>query len=127
MRSTSVPKSRYLSVLATSVLVLVAFAVASCQAPQNRFNYDKDGTPKKKPKYPKCAMLQQPGGDTFAKALEVALGTFAFITPAAASTTMEEDLPLFRQNTSMFEQNNPILLAGDSGGSGGELQHFNCP
>ena len=120
MRSTSVPKSRHLSVLATSVLVLVAFGVASCEAPRNRFNYDDDGTPKKKPKYPKCATLQQPGGNAVATALEVALGTFAFITPAAASTTMEDDLPLFKQN-------NAILLAGDSGGSGGELQQFRCP
>tara|TARA_R110002020_G_scaffold19062_8_gene66315 strand:+ start:2315 stop:2614 length:300 start_codon:yes stop_codon:yes gene_type:complete len=92
--------------------LLVAFGVASCEAPKNRFDYDDDGTPKKKPKYPKCATLQQPGGNVVVTALE-ALGTFAFITPAAAATSTEEDLPLFPRGAA-------ILLAGDSGGGGGE-------
>ncbi|KGF69871.1 hypothetical protein LL06_08615 [Hoeflea sp. BAL378] len=117
MRSPSVPKSRYLSVLATSVLVLVALGVASCEAPKNRFDYDDDGTPKKKPKYPKCATLQQPGGNVVVTALE-ALGSFAFITPASASTAIEEDLPL-------LPRGDAILMAGDSGG-GGELIRNPC-
>lgn len=108
------PAGRGLSVLMTTVLLGIGFILASCETtPKNRFEYNRDGTPKKKKKYPTpaadCASapIRQDSG---VFAFGFGLDAFALVTPAAASD---------RQVRVGLAGAGPVRLAG-GGGDGGE-------
>lgn len=109
------PAGRGLSVLMTTFLLGIGFTLASCETtPKNRFEYNRDGTPKKKRKYPTpaadcvSAPIQHDGG-VFAFGIE--LDAFAFVASAAAAD---------RQGRIGLADEGHLILAGGDGGDGGE-------
>lgn len=114
-RQTSwLPAGRGLSVLMTAVLLGIGFTLASCETtPKNRFEYKRDGTPKKKRKYPTpatdcvSAPIQQNSG---VFAFGIGLDAFAFVSSAAASDRQGE--------FGSFDKEHVILAGGGDGGEG---------
>jgi len=105
---------RGLSVLMTTILLGIGFTLASCEtAPKNRFEYKKDGTPKKKRKYP------TPAADCASAPVGQEGGVFAFRFridfPAFVGSANASD----RRDEIASTDDGHVILAG-GGGDGGE-------